>query len=274
MVSCFSKSAGRSDVGPSMKYNHSSVARILPWLLAAFCSAPWCTRAADREGETSRELELRFRLNPSTRLHVLTSLTRNNLESLREGALGVAFDRQLGPAWSYRIGGRYIGTSEEEADSVERRGIVDLTYRRSFARQWTLYNRTRADLRWVEDKPFSHRVRDRIMLERRTLIAGHDVDWYISHELYFDSRYGRLARDRAIVGVAIALNRNVTVDFSHSRTHQRFPDEEVTESVGLALVLQFGPSIEDAKGSRVDPELPRPVFFDRQDARASYNASL
>lgn len=254
-----------------MKYNQSSSARILPWLLAALCcSAPWPARAADREGETSRELELRFRLSPDTRLHVLTSLTRNNLESLREGALGVAFDRQLGPAWAYRIGGRYIGTSEEEADSVEHRGIADLTYRHSFARKWTFYNRTRADLRWVEDKPFSHRVRDRVMLERGTSIAGHAVDWYVSHELYFDSRYGKFARDRAIVGVSITLNRFAVIDLSHSRTHQRLPDQKITEAVGLALILQFGPPAQATTAPRKEPDWPI-LAFDQDAAPENFN---
>jgi hypothetical protein len=206
----------------------------------ALSSASPQVRGADPEDETSRELEARFRMDPETRLHALVSLTRDNLHSFREAQLGIALDKRVNPAWSYRLGMRYFGTSDDSTDSTERRGVADLSYRWPLPRGWALASRSRADLRWISDKPFSSRLRERLMIEKTTLLFDRSIGWYGSYEFYYDSRYDRTTRRRAIVGVSVPVTRMIAFDLFYSRTREVFPTGKTTASVGFALGLFFG----------------------------------
>jgi hypothetical protein len=218
-----------------------SFARSAPWLLLLL-NAAWLgpAIAADPESEASREVEFRFQLAPATRLFVTTSLSRNNFRSSKEISLALALDRKISPAWSYRVGIRQIGTSESEDRSLESRAVVDMTYQRALGAKWTLYNRNRADLRWVESKPFSYRLRDRLMLERSASVGRRDITWYASYEIYFDSRYDGLARDRGIIGISVPVTRIAAVEVYAARANQHRPDDRQTNAVGLLLTLTFG----------------------------------
>lgn len=198
--------------------------------------------AAEADGETSRELELRYRIDPDRRIHVLLSMTDNKPQSLREGSIGMAFDRKLNPKWSWRLGARYIGTSEEADQTSERRAVADLTYKRPLGGSWTVYNRTRTDLRWIDAKPFSYRFRDRLLLERSATVRGHPITAYVSIEAFHDSRYSRLSRGRAVAGVSVECSRLATVDLYYSRTANWLPEQTRLNTLGVALALQFGPS--------------------------------
>lgn len=202
-------------------------------LLACF---PPCALAGDSESETAKEVELRYRFTTDTRLHALTSLTRDHL-SFREGVFGLAIDRRLDPRWSYRIGARYVGRSDDASSSVERRGVFDLQFKETFSDKWTLSNRGRVDLRWIEGRPFSYRLRDRVTLERASTFAGHQFAPYASWELYYDSSYDRVTRNRAIVGLTVPLGRVVTLDVYHARIDHDYPDTNITETVGISLVF-------------------------------------
>lgn len=78
--------------------------RVVAGLLALLAS--FGASAVDPETESSRELEVRYRFDASTRLHASVSFASDNLRSFRESAFGVALDRRLAERWSIRVGGR------------------------------------------------------------------------------------------------------------------------------------------------------------------------
>ena len=204
--------------------------------LLSLAALPLSVFADDSGNETEAKVELLHRFSTGTGLHVHTLLTWDE-QALHTKEFGLAMDRHINSQWSYRVGARYIGTSQDSSNNGEYRGVIDAQYKKTFADEWALINRSRIDLRWVEGKPFSHRLRDRIMLERKSSIAGHQFSPYASYEIYYDSRYDRLQCHRSRVGVTVPLGHTVTLDGYYGRTDQVYPASSTVETVGIALVI-------------------------------------
>lgn len=201
-----------------------------------FACLPACAIAGSSDNSTEQTLELRNRFTTDTRLQVHVKWSQRD-DSLRKSEFGAAINHRMNSHWSYRVGARYIDATQGTLTSGEYRGVLALQYTRKFAEKWTLSNRSQLDLRWVQGKPFSQRLRDRVTLAHANSIAGHEFSPYASYEVYYDSRYDRLTTNRTRVGVTVPLGRAVTLTAYGGRTDQNYPTHSATDTVGITLVF-------------------------------------
>ena len=134
----------------------------------------------------------------------------------RQQAAGVFGDLLHLPRWSVRAGYRHVWTEEESDPTTdENRGLVEYTVH-SIGREASFVSRTRYEARWLDDG-FSSRLRQRVQGERPLRIGKQRVTPFLSDEVFYDTRFGNIARNRARAGAKTDLKKNVSVEASYTR---------------------------------------------------------
>jgi hypothetical protein len=63
-----------------------------------------------------------------------------------------------------------------------------------------LADRNRVDFRVISGRPFSWRYRNRVTLERNFYLRGYVFTPYVRGELFYDSRYDKIAKNSFVIG--------------------------------------------------------------------------
>ena len=168
------------------------------------------TRAQQTSGKRSEvwpEVDVFVPLNRKFRLLFIASVNQEReTKNATEGKVGVHLDYLWKDALSFRVGYRYIFSLDNSDPFKEHRIVIEQTYHRSLGHQFTLHDRNREELRWV-DGDFSARYRNRLMVEYETKIFRHPLIPYASAEAYYDSRFNTFNRTRYQAGLQIPLRQ-------------------------------------------------------------------
>ena len=117
--------------------------------------------------------------------------------------------------WNLHTEYRYKWTEhDQEIIGHENRGIIEGTVH-SQGGKASFVSRTGVDLRWLP-LGFSGRIRQRVQGERPVLIGKQKVTPFVSDEVYYDSRFGSIARNIARLGAKTWL-RDVGLEASYTR---------------------------------------------------------
>jgi hypothetical protein len=196
----------------------------MPMLLILFF--PSWGKAQD-ETKFWPELDTYVNLSSRSRFFFLAQLNNDQDTRQVQGQFGPNFDfylrpflrphlRDLDPAKSklltFRIGYRYLPTLRGDGPT-ENRPIAELTAR--FQLPWAilLSDRNRLDFRFVSEKPFSWRYRNRLSLERNFSIRNYMFTPYIRGELFYDSRVDKIAKNSFIIGSVFPLTKRTEFQF-------------------------------------------------------------
>lgn len=179
------------------------------------------------------EVDAWYRLNPSWRVSSFIALTKYNENDSRDINMSAQVDYAWGKtkhtifrrlvdqekaehvrAWMVRGGfmkgwsiGQYAGDYNEEMIFSEIHKRIPLT------RNFLLSQRFRNDLRWLgEDDNFSYRLRYRLLLEKEFQHEKYSLVPYVSFEPYWDSRYSKITRVRAIAGITNTWKKNYALE--------------------------------------------------------------
>jgi len=200
------------------------------------------------------EIDTYVNLNSTTRFFFISALSSDQDTRQVEGEFGPNFDffvkpilrsslRTTDPGKSkyltFRVGYRYM--PELRGDSpAENRIITEATGR--FYLPWSvlLTDRNRIDLRYIQTKPFSWRYRNRISLERNFAIRGYTFTPYIRGELYYDSRYNKIAKNTFTIGSVFPMTKHTEAElyYEDQRDSSSTPNYHV-RGPGVVLNLFF-----------------------------------
>lgn len=206
--------------------------------------------AGDSSAEFLPELNGFVKLDKTTRLFLLASLTQGLTEGRTDGQLGVHLDITLAPIlrrqlreanWErerylwVRIGYQVIGSLDDREDStLEHRGIVEATARVPLPLELWLVNRARVDLRDV-DGDFSQRFRYRLGFEREMTVGGVTLVPYAQAEVFYDTRFGAWNRQLYQAGVEIELSERWRIEPYYARQEDQRSSMAHVDQVGLVL---------------------------------------
>jgi hypothetical protein len=170
-----------------------------------------------------------------TYLELSSSTEREGLG--KERSVGLYQDYLI-PAWGYwRAGYRY--TSGVHGNPYrEERGVFETQFRAATFGQLRLVNRTRAELRRVNDD-YSYRARERVKLEHLPFSAMRTI-WmpYVTAEAYYDSRYRTIARLGQRAGAEIGSPRVVAVDLYLARQENSRGRPTNIDALGVTVKVE------------------------------------
>jgi hypothetical protein len=199
------------------------------------------------------ELGVHVTLTDRTRFYFIAQISSDQDTHSVQGEFGPNFDfymrtlrakyRHTDPAknkmLTIRVGYRYLPTLSGD-DPNEKRPILEITPRFNLPWEILATDRNRFDFRFVDGKPFSWRYRNRLMFERHFFIHKFELTPYVRGEIYYDSRYDRIAKNAFTAGTILPVNK-------HSEFEVYYEDKRDTSSspifhirgVGLILNLYF-----------------------------------
>lgn len=200
------------------------------------------------------EVDTFVKLSPRTRLVLIASLSNDQDTQQWDGEFGPNVDvfvrpflrpkfRDLDPAksrlLSFRLGYRYLIGFGSDAPS-ENRIVTEATPRAKLPWSLLLSDRNRFDWRFVSDKPFSWRYRNRLTLERNFSIRKYEFSPYVRAELFYDSRTDKIAKNVYTFGSAFPMTKRSEFDmyYEDQRDSSSEPNSHA-RGVGLKLNLFF-----------------------------------
>lgn len=189
------------------------------------------------------ETDIWYRLNPSWRLSAFIPITKYNESKNRDLNIYLHIDyawghtkhiihrrlvdqekEQIMKIWMVRGGfmeGRSLG--ENKGNYIEDMLFAEIHRRIPIQGDFLLSHRFRFDTRWLgQDNDFSYRLRYRLMVEKEYKSGNYSIVPYLNIEPYWDSRYSKITKTRAIGGVTtnwgskFALEGNVTYQYDET----------------------------------------------------------
>lgn len=193
------------------------------------------------------ELDTYVNLSSRTRLFFIAQLSNDQDTRQVQGQFGPNLDfylrpflrprlSDLDPAKSklltFRIGYRYLPTLRGDGPT-ENRPIAELTARFKMPLAVLFSDRNRADFRFVSGKPFSWRYRNRVTVERNFSIRKYRFTPYLRGELFYDSRFDKIAKNSFIIGSVFPFNK-------HAEFQLYYEDQRDSSTVPLFHVRGAG----------------------------------
>ena len=193
----------------------------------------------DTQVEFWPEAQVHLTVAPQTKIILLSNVSRaRETGTSLEGQLGISLDYRFDDTFSVRTGYRYSTSLVEDDPSTEHRILFEQTFRFRFSSKFLLSLRTREDLRFI-DSEFSARIRERAMIERDSEIEGYTFTPYGSAEVYYDTRFDSLNRNRFILGVVFPVTNHFSVDIYGARQNDNRSSPNHVNALGLTLTLSY-----------------------------------
>lgn len=204
------------------------------------------------------EVDIWYRISPNWRLSSFVPITKYNESKNRDLNIYLQVDyawghtenfiysrlvdqerEQLMKIWMVR-GGVMKGwsLSENESSYSEDMFFAEIHKRTPIKGEVLLSQRFRMDNRWLgEDNNFSYRFRYRLMVEKEYKYRNHSIVPYLNAEPYWDSRYAKITKIRAIGGVTTSWNSKY---FIEGNITYQYDENYVTQNLfALNIILHI-----------------------------------
>lgn len=209
---------------------HSAV---LLLLLSALPNA-----AAAQTTEVWPELHIYWRPAEHQRTFLELSASTEREGDKREATIGLYQDYLRLPLGYARAGYRYT-FSTRDASYRESRLVGEIALARLVTTRVRLVNRARTELRWVNGE-YSYRLRERLHLQRLSREArGRALAPYGTFEVYYDSRYGSIAKLGGRVGTEGRLAGPSSFDVYIARQNNLRSTPRYVNALGLVAKLEY-----------------------------------
>lgn len=240
-----------------VRFRLQCIVRRCSWyafLVPLFTFSAVSRSSAQDQSQFWPEIDTYVKLSPRTRLFLLTALSSDQDTKTLQGEFGPNFDIYLTPFLRphlrsmdsakskfviFRVGYRYMPTLQGTG-STENRIIAEMTSRFNLPWAILLSDRNRFDFRFIQGQPFSWRYRNRLTLERNFEIRGYTFTPYVRGELYWDSRYDKIAKNAFTIGSVFPLTKRTESElyYEDQRDSTSTPNTH-TRGVGVVLSLYF-----------------------------------
>jgi hypothetical protein len=221
-------------------------------LVAFFLSSP--SLRAQNQFQFWPEVDTYVNLSSRTRFFFIGALSNDHDTRNLNGEFGPNFDFYFRPLvrhrladkdpakskfLTFRIGYRYLPAFRGD-DPYEHRPIIEATSRFYLPLSVLCSDRSRADFRFVEGKPFSWRYRNRITLERNFSIHKYQFTPYLKGELFYDGRYDKIAKNIFTVGSVFPTSKRTEFEvFYEDQRDSSSPTNYHTRGIGLVFSVYF-----------------------------------
>ncbi|HZF73469.1 MAG TPA: DUF2490 domain-containing protein [Gemmatimonadaceae bacterium] len=204
---------------------------------AAIVLTPFVALAAAQAQRTADEWwpEVDYYLSNSSntlRLFAFGSATRTADDPDRRRAIGVHLDYGRA-SWGFvAVGYHYYESGEQRV--LFQAGLPNTTGKLRFR------SRTRVELRWLSGVP-SQRVRERLRLEGETTApwGKKRIVPYTQDEIFYDSRYRTISRNRFYVGAELWFDKHFNIDVAICREDDRFSSTPHINAFAPKLVFRY-----------------------------------
>jgi len=231
-------------------YEPARIGTIL--LLAQICSP---ALAQDTAAEYRSELDVY--LNTGSRTRVLiqnffedTPRTENsdtNFAGFFELALRPVFRRNLRDTLdvfrerylTFRAGYLRRRSVTDGQVTRENRLILEFTARYPLKSHFVIVDRNRGEFRFIQNKSFSERYRNRLWIERDFKTGSLGFSPFVYDEVIYDARFNALATNRLATGIQILQNKHMIWQPYVFREHHTRGEPRYTNAVALQLSLFF-----------------------------------
>jgi hypothetical protein len=181
--------------------------------------------SAQEQTQLWPEVDTYVRLSPRTGFMFTTEFNSDPHAGTLQGELGPNFDvylrpflrprlRDLDPSKSklltFRAGYRYL-PSIAGNKPAENRPLVELTARFHVPLAILLSDRSREEFRFIADKPFATRYRNRLSLERNFSIRNYRFTPYARDEVFYANR--QISANTTTIGSIFPVNRRAELEF-------------------------------------------------------------
>jgi len=231
--------------------------------LACRCSVLLCilsvpagaTSEQNTSGEVRPESDVYLQLQPMIRLHLqnafggilTTGDWRAEATFFVETALKPILRRRLRKQpdvyqnryLTFKAGYQY-GTNLAGGHSAhENRGILEATSRYPLPWNLVISDRNRGEFRFVSNKPFSTRYRNRLRLEYENGQGRFNCTPYVDVEVFYDTRFDRWAPRQYESGVQFPVSSRVMLQPYYLRRDNRPSVPQHVNAFGFKLNLYF-----------------------------------
>jgi hypothetical protein len=179
------------------------------------------------------ETDVWYRLNPSWRLSTFIPITKYNESINRDINIYLHVDyswghtpkpifrrlvdqekEQIMKVWMVRGGFMEGWNLPNNSNNYSEDMLFAEFYRRiPLKGDVLLSHRLRMDTRWLgEDNDFSYRFRYRLMVEKEFKSGNYSIVPYVNIEPYWDSRYSKVVKTRAILGGTTSWGHRIAIE--------------------------------------------------------------
>ncbi len=230
--------------------NEVCAVALKPMLSATLCTGmALCIRAHAADAtEFWPEASAFVALQPTTRLYLDASYTRNKAAEARSLELSAFLDQSIQPIlreqlrtedwqrgrylWA-RLGYTHVAKATDGISAAaEDRGILSLYAKALLPSEVVLEGRARADLRWIGGD-YSTRYRLRLEVNRAFTVLEHGVVPYAHAEAFYDTRYEAWTRALYQVGTELTLSKGFRCELYLARQDDRQPKPDSLHALGL-----------------------------------------
>ncbi len=184
------------------------------------------------------EVDLHYRFNDRTEAIGIARSDRDRDSGTVYQAEGsVVLDHRFTEWFSGRIGYRH-GQATDGGNFEEDRLLMEQTFRVSLPARVSVDFRTREDFRWL-NTGYSMRFRERIQVQRDTVIGTYTFQPYASTEIFFDTRYGQFARYRLIAGSTFPIRHYLSVEPYFAHQVDFASNSAIVDALGLILHISL-----------------------------------
>jgi hypothetical protein len=184
------------------------------------------------------EIDLIYRFDDRNKVIVMGDTARNrDSGTAYQGEVGVSFDHRFTDYFSARMGYRHANALDGSSFR-ENRFLSEQTFRIHLPAQVMVDFRTREDFRWL-DTGYSMRFRERIQVQRDTMIGSYTFTPYVSSEIYFDTRYDQFSRYRLIAGTNFPIHGPFSIEPYLAHQVDSAPSSKIVDAIGLTLIATF-----------------------------------
>jgi uncharacterized protein DUF2490 len=224
-------------------------------LLLLFVAPAVASSTDNTRNEFWPEVDAYINLNPAVRIRLLESFRNNQQAESWHGDFGAFIDVALKPVFrrelrqredvfdkrflSFQSGFRYISRLGAGPPYLEHRWIAEVTARYPLPGNFILSDRNRGEFRFVSEKPFATRYRNRLQIERDFSMGHFVYTPYLNTELFYDARSDAWVRDRYSTGVQVPVGGYVVFQPYYLRQNQSRSSPAHVNALGLELDFYF-----------------------------------
>jgi hypothetical protein len=135
-----------------------------------------------------------------------------------------------------KAGYRY-GTDLAGGHSHENRAILELNSRYPLPWHLVISDRSRGEFRFIPDKPFSTRYRNRLRMDYDFEKGRFKCSFYADFEIFYDTRFDRWARRQYESGVQFPMGSHVVLEPYYLRQDDSYPASQHVNALGFKFNL-------------------------------------
>jgi len=224
------------------------------WMLA-LCAGAAVSSAQVTNSELRPESDIYLQLGPMMRLQLDMPFSGNLTTSdwdadptfFVETALKPVLRRRLRQQpdvyrdryLTFRAGYRYQTGLSSGRSAHENRGIMDLISRYPLPWHFIVSDRNRGEFRFVQNRPFSARYRNRLRLEYDFQQSWLECTPYTDFEVFYDTRSDQWTRTQYEAGVLFPVSSKVVLEPYYLRQHNSHSAPQHIDALGFRVSLYF-----------------------------------